>query len=275
MGQGHGGRRRFRQDRLSRPRRPVADAGSPGAGGAAQREVHRPVVDRLRRPGRLRLDPQCRHDRHLPDRVGGPDADGGAAEAAQPAGDGVRGGGRPPRRGRQRRCQPVHKALPGQGRVGLRPSRREEGVGAHPGHHPLPGPGERAGGRGRRFQLQGRRQPAARLRPQEQQWADRGVLGKIPGGRRREGRAGGERPEDIRQVLGPVHVPGVPRLRLRDHGLPDVLAQAAPPAGVLRGHLQPAADGLLQHRDPEGGRQTARHTGARTRTSTRAARGAR
>ena len=49
----------------------------------------------------------------------------------------------------------------------------------------------------------------------------------------------------FKKFNGLVHVSGVARLRLRSDGLSGFLDEIALSAGVLRGHLQPAADGLL------------------------------
>ena len=67
-----------------------------------------------------------------------------------------------------------------------------------------------------------------RLRPPQQRPSHRNVPEEIPAGRRRQRRAGGRVPKDIRQDQWSLHVPRVPLPCLRRHRLPGRVAQAIP-----------------------------------------------
>ena len=69
----------------------------------------------------------------------------------------------------------------------------------------------------------------------------------------------------FKKFNGELHVSRKPRLRLRRHGVPGSLAEVLLPSGVLHRTVQPAAHGLLQSGDTEGGRQAPRHTGTEPR----------
>ena len=101
-------------------------------------------------------------------------------------------------------------------------------------------------------------QVTKRLRPPQQRPSHRHVPEKIPAGRRRQRRAGGRGPEDLRQDQWPLHVPRVPLPRLRCHRLPGRVAQAIPSPGVLRHPDEQPAHGILSRGDSEAGRQTLR-----------------
>ena len=67
-----------------------------------------------------------------------------------------------------------------------------------------------------------------------------------------------DRREDILQDQRPLHVPGVPLTRICGYRVPGRVAQALPPAGVLRRADQQPADGLLPGGDAEAGRAALR-----------------
>ena len=113
VGKEQRGRRRFRQDRFPGPWRALTnDRGAP-VDTPPQGGGDRPVAYRLHRHERLRRHMGSRHDRRLSDRVRRTDADGHTPQTAKPGRDGLGGGRRPPRRGRQQRRIHAHPPAPG------------------------------------------------------------------------------------------------------------------------------------------------------------------
>ena len=80
------------------------------AGRAHAGRADRPVADPLRRSGDLRVHPEGRHDRGVPDREPRADAVAAAHPAGDPPGHHDPGGDRPARADPGRRGQPLHRA---------------------------------------------------------------------------------------------------------------------------------------------------------------------
>ena len=155
---------------------------------AHARRADRPLADPLRRSGHLRVHPERRHDRGLPDREPRADAVAAPHPSREPPGHHDPGRDRPARADPGRRGQPLHRAPPAAARRSrlrgpLRASLARAGAARDARHDHLPGPGARGGDRLRRLLARRGGGAAAGDEPQALGGGDRGLPQALRRGR--------------------------------------------------------------------------------------------